>query len=159
MRWWPRTIRWQMLAGLVLLEALSLALFAVLLTLQQGYEAGEHARPRLVNQVASVALQAKEAMEQERPGWVGLSVKMMGHAPSVAFAMVTDSAGNPLFVGPETRSRERSPSGARADSFSIAGCAADIYCRNRGVGGHEAHLHGRRFTGLCMGEIGSSLGH
>jgi PAS domain S-box-containing protein len=87
-----------MLAGLVLLEALSLALFAVLLTLQQGYEAGEHAQQRLVNQVASVALQAKEAIEQERPGWVGLSVKMMGHAPSVAFAMVTDTAGNPLFV-------------------------------------------------------------
>ena len=98
MRWWPRTIRWQMLAGLVLLEALSLALFAALLTRQQGHEAREHAQERLVNQVDSVALQAKQALEQERPGWVGLSVKMMGDAPSVSFAMVTDPAGNPLFV-------------------------------------------------------------
>ena len=98
MRWWPRSIRWQMLAGLVLLEALSLALFAALLTRQQGHEAREHAQERLANQVDSVALQAKEALEQERPSWVGLSVKMMGDAPSVASAMVTDPAGNPLFV-------------------------------------------------------------
>jgi PAS domain S-box-containing protein len=45
-----------------------------------------------------VALQAQEALLQQRPGWVGLSVKMMGEAPSVALAMVTDPAGNVLFV-------------------------------------------------------------
>ena len=98
MRWWPRTIRWQMLAGLVLLEALSLALFASLLTRQQGQQAYEHAQQRLVNQTDSVALQAREALQQQRPGWVGLSVKMMGDAPSVAFAMVTGPAGDVLFV-------------------------------------------------------------
>src|ERR1035438_3680921 len=98
MRWWPRTIRWQMLAGLVLLQALSLALFATLLIRQQGREAYQNAQERLANQTDSVALQATEALQQQRPGWVGLSVKMMGDAPSVAFAMVTDPAGNPLFV-------------------------------------------------------------
>jgi PAS domain S-box-containing protein len=98
MRWWPRTIRWQMLAGLVLLEALSLMLFAGLLIRQQGRETRQHARQRLVNQANSVALQAQEALLQQRPGWVGLSVKMMGEAPSVALAMVTDPAGNVLFV-------------------------------------------------------------
>ena len=98
MRWWPRTIRWQMLAGLVLLEALSLILFAALLIRQQGRETRQHARQRLVNQANSVALQAQEALLQQRPGWVGLSVKMMGEAPSVALAMVTDPAGNVLFV-------------------------------------------------------------
>jgi PAS domain S-box-containing protein len=51
-----------------------------------------------VNQANSVALQAQEALLQQRPGWVGLSVKMMGEAPSVALAMVTDPAGNVLFV-------------------------------------------------------------
>ena len=74
MRWWPRTIRWQMLAGLVLLEALSLALFASLLTRHQGQQAYEHAQQRLVNQTDSMALQAREALLQQRPGWVGLSV-------------------------------------------------------------------------------------
>jgi PAS domain S-box-containing protein len=45
-----------------------------------------------------MSLQAKEALLQERTQWVGLSVKMMGDAPSVAFAKVTDPAGNVLFV-------------------------------------------------------------
>jgi PAS domain S-box-containing protein len=82
----------------VLLEALSLILFAALLIRQQGRESYRHARKRLANQADSLALQAREALLQQRPGWVGLSVKMMGEAPSVAFAMVTDPAGNVLFV-------------------------------------------------------------
>jgi len=97
-RWWPRTIRWQMLAGLVLLEALSIGLFALMLIRQQSHEIFVHAQHRLSHQAASMALQATQALEQERPGWVGLSVKMMGEAPSVAFAKVTDPAGNTLFV-------------------------------------------------------------
>ncbi|MGA2654135.1 MAG: ATP-binding protein [Terracidiphilus sp.] len=98
LRWWPRSIRWQMLAGLLLLEALSLALFAALLIHQQTHDVFERAQHRLAHQATSVALQAKEALLQERAQWVGLSVKMMGEAPSVAFAKVTDPAGNVLYV-------------------------------------------------------------
>ena len=97
-RWWPRLIRWQMLAGLLLLEVLSLALFAALLIHQQTRDVFDRAQHRLAHQATSVAMQAKEALLQERPTWVGLSVKMMGEAPSVAFAKVTDPAGNVLFV-------------------------------------------------------------
>ena len=98
MRWWPRTIRWQMLAGLLLLETLSIGLFAVLLVRQQTDEVYLRARARLSYEATSVALQASEALLQNRPGWVGLSVKMMGEAPTVALAKVTDPAGNVLFV-------------------------------------------------------------
>jgi PAS domain S-box-containing protein len=98
MRWWPRTIRYQMLAGLLLLETLSITLFAVILIRQQTTEAFYRARTRLSYEAASVALQASEALLQNRPGWVGLSVKMMGEAPTVAMAKVTDPAGNVLFV-------------------------------------------------------------
>jgi PAS domain S-box-containing protein len=87
-----------MLAGLLLLEALSLALFAALVIHQQTRDVFERAQHRLAHQATSMALQAKEALLQERPQWVGLSVKMMGEAPSVAFAKVTDPAGNVLFV-------------------------------------------------------------
>ncbi len=45
-----------------------------------------------------LALQSSEALEQQRPGWVDLSVKMMGDAPTVALAKVTDPAGNVLFI-------------------------------------------------------------
>jgi PAS domain S-box-containing protein len=98
MRWWPRTIRWQMLAGLLLLETLSIGLFATLLVRQQTAEVHMRARTRLLYEASSVALQSGEALLQNRPGWVGLSVKMMGEAPTVAVAKVTDPAGNVLFI-------------------------------------------------------------
>jgi PAS domain S-box-containing protein len=87
-----------MLAGLLLLEMLSIGLFAVLLVRQQLQEANSRAHLRLSYESTSLALQSSEALEQERPGWVGLSVKMMGDAPTVALAKVTDPAGNVLFI-------------------------------------------------------------
>jgi len=98
MRWWPRTIRWQMLAGLLLLETLSLGLFALVLVHQQTQNVYLRTQKRLAYEVASMTLQAREALLQNRPGWVGLSVTMMGEAPTVALAKVTDPAGNVLFV-------------------------------------------------------------
>jgi PAS domain S-box-containing protein len=98
MRWWPRSISWQMLAGLLLLEALSIGVFAPLLIRQQTDESADRARRRLAYEAASLALQSSEALEQERPGWIGLSVKMMGEAPTIALAKVTDPAGNVLFI-------------------------------------------------------------
>jgi PAS domain S-box-containing protein len=87
-----------MLAGLVLLEVLSIGLFAALLIHQQTHDVFVRAQHRLAHQATSMALQAREALLQQRPDWVGLSVRMMGEAPSVAFAKVTDPAGNVLFV-------------------------------------------------------------
>ena len=97
-RLWPRTIRLQILAGLVLLEALSIALFAVVLIRQQTGQVYSRAEQRLSHQSASLALQAQEALQQFRPEWVRFSVKMMGDAPSVAIAKVTDPAGNVLYI-------------------------------------------------------------
>ncbi|MGB8261024.1 MAG: ATP-binding protein [Terracidiphilus sp.] len=98
MRWWPRSIRWQMLAGLILLEALSTGLFALVLISQQSRQVWVHAQHRLAHQADSVTLQAREAILQSRPEWVGLSVRMMGNAPSVAFVKVTDPEGTVKFV-------------------------------------------------------------
>jgi PAS domain S-box-containing protein len=97
MRWWPRTFRWQMLMGLMVLQTLSMLLFAGLLIHQQTTDVHRRAQIRLKFEASSVALQASEALLQNRPGWVGLSVKMMGEAPTVTTAKVTDPAGNILF--------------------------------------------------------------
>jgi PAS domain S-box-containing protein len=98
LRWWPRSIRLQMLAGLMLLEVLSIALFATLLTRQQTREVHLRTQQRLAHQATSLALQAKEALQQDRPAWVGYSVTMMSEAPSVAFAKVTEPAGKVLYA-------------------------------------------------------------
>jgi PAS domain S-box-containing protein len=100
MRWWPRTIRWKMLLGLVLLESLSISLFALVLIRLQSRDVRRHAQERLTSQVASVASQAKEAIIVNRLDWLGLAVRMMGKSPSVAQAKVTDQAGNILVASP-----------------------------------------------------------
>ena len=100
MRWWPRTIRWKMLLGLVLLEGLSIALFALLLIRLQERDLRRHTQQRLASQATSVAAQAQEAMLENRSDWMSLAVRMMGKAPSVAQAKVTDAAGSTLFVSP-----------------------------------------------------------
>ncbi|MDR3753839.1 MAG: ATP-binding protein [Terracidiphilus sp.] len=87
-----------MLAGLVLLEILSISLFAAILTRQQTQRVRLRAQVILSYDSASLASQVSDALEQQRPGWISSSVKTAGEAPNVAFAAVTDPAGNVLFV-------------------------------------------------------------
>jgi PAS domain S-box-containing protein len=87
-----------MLAGLVLLEVLSVGLFAALLTQQQGYRVQVRAQSWLAYESASLASQVSEALEEQRPGWISSSVKTIGESPNIAVAKVTDLAGNVLFI-------------------------------------------------------------
>ena len=98
MRWWPRTVRWQLILWLMLLEVLSVALFAVVLVNIEGRKIRRRAVERLAHQATSVSLQAEEAYRQQRPELVLPSLRMMGEAPSVAGAKITDAAGNVLLV-------------------------------------------------------------
>jgi PAS domain S-box-containing protein len=96
--WWPRTVRWQLIIWLMLLEALSVALFALVLVEIQGREIRQRALERLAHQATSVAVQAQEAYRANRPDILVTSLRMMGSAPSVAQAKITDTAGNVLYV-------------------------------------------------------------
>ncbi len=87
-----------MLAGLVLLEILSVGLFAALLTQQQEYRVQVRAQFWLSYESESLASQVSEALEEQRPGWISSSVKTTGEAPNIAIAKVTDPAGNVLFI-------------------------------------------------------------
>src|ERR1035438_994186 len=98
MRFWPRSIRWQMLAALLLLEVLSITLFAVLMIRQQAHDIYQRAQRRLAYDARALALQSREALLQNQPGWIALSVKMMGQDPTVLSAKVTDGAGKVLYV-------------------------------------------------------------
>lgn len=149
MRWWPRPIRWQMLAGLLLLELLSTGLFALLLVRQQTREEHARAQARLSYEAGSLAVQSSEALLEERPGWVGLSVKMMGDSPTVALAAVTDPAGNMLFMSrdaadditlsPAERAQIPQMRKGQPRCFTVEGnqweCAQQIYTGNdlRGI--------------------------
>ncbi|MBS1804547.1 MAG: PAS domain-containing protein [Acidobacteria bacterium] len=96
--WWPRTVRWQLITWLMLLEALSVALFALVLIQIQGREIRQRAMERLEHQATSLAVQAQEAYRENHSEILVTSLKMMGAAPSVAHAKITDTAGNVLYV-------------------------------------------------------------
>jgi PAS domain S-box-containing protein len=98
MRWWPRTVRWQLILWLMLLETLSVGLFALVLVNVEGREIRRHALERLAHQATSVASQAQEAYLLRRPEMVLPSLRMMGEAPSVSLAKITDKDGNVLFA-------------------------------------------------------------
>src|ERR1700733_2277699 len=98
LRVWPRSIRLQLLFGLVLLEALSLLLFAAVLIRQQAHEVFDRARQRLEHQANSLAVQTREALEAGRPETIRISARMMGDSPSVEIARITDPRGRDLFV-------------------------------------------------------------
>ena len=98
MRWWPRSIRWQMLGVLLLLEALSVVLFAALLIRRQTQEVRERAQQMMAHHATSLALEVRGALERQQPGLLALLAKTMGDAPDVSIARVSDPAGNVLFV-------------------------------------------------------------
>jgi PAS domain S-box-containing protein len=87
-----------MLAGLLLLEMLSIGLFAALLTKQQTHRVYVRAQYWLTYESALLATQVAEALEQQRPGWISSSVRTAGEAPNLALAKVTDPQGNVLFI-------------------------------------------------------------
>jgi signal transduction histidine kinase/HAMP domain-containing protein len=131
MRFWPRSIRWQMLAALLLLEGLSISLFAVLMIRQQTRDIYQRAQRRLAYEARSLALQSREALLENQPGWIAHSVKMMGQGPSVLRAKVTDSAGKVLYVSkgnpaetaltPVERAQIPLLKGDQAQTFSLGG--------------------------------------
>jgi len=87
-----------MLLGLVLLEALSIALFAALLFRLQETDLRHRISDRVAHQSTSLAVQAQEALQQDRLDWVSLSVHIMGEAPSVSRVRITDPAGKTLYA-------------------------------------------------------------
>jgi PAS domain S-box-containing protein len=96
MYWWPRTIRWQMLLSLVLIETLSIALFAFLLVRHQYNEVTSRTLLRLQHQSTSLAVQARQAILDDRLDLAATAVKMAAAAPSAARAVITDPAGKVL---------------------------------------------------------------
>jgi PAS domain S-box-containing protein len=98
MYWWPRTIRWQMLLGLVFIETLSIALFAFLLTDYLQHQIFSRVRSRLQSQSSSLALQTCQSILDRRHDLTDLTVKLQAGFGSVARAAITDPAGKVLFA-------------------------------------------------------------
>lgn len=97
-RGWPRSIRSQLILGLVALEALSLLLFGTLLVRNQRAEIRERAQQRLIHQASSLAMQVGIALRTGHPDSIFGYLNMMGEAPSVDTAKITDPKGKILAI-------------------------------------------------------------
>lgn len=100
MRWWPRSIRRQLLAGQVLIMATTLALFIGLVLGELRREVRLHTQRRLAGQTDLLATEAANDFAQQRPELAELTVKLVGKVPSVAAGKITDPSGTVRYVTP-----------------------------------------------------------
>ncbi len=89
----PRSIRGQLISGLVLFEGLLVITFATLLVREQAVEIHERARLRLQSEVNLLALQSQESLAQGQAGYLVPILRAMINSPNIRAAMVTDVNG------------------------------------------------------------------
>ncbi len=87
-----------MLAGLLLLEVLSVGFFAGVLARKEIRRTDRLVHQRLTYDANLLAMQAADAVNEGRAAWLQSFVEMMGHSPTITIAKITDPAGNVLHV-------------------------------------------------------------
>ncbi|HTJ30465.1 MAG TPA: ATP-binding protein [Acidobacteriaceae bacterium] len=96
MKFRARSIRSQLILGLVALEALSMLLFAVVLVRKQRREMRNRAELRLQHQASSLAMQVSATVKTGHPDSISGFVSMLADAPSVESVRITDPQGRVL---------------------------------------------------------------
>ena len=89
----PRSIRGQLISGLILFEGLLVVVFSILLVREQASEIHERARMRLESEVNLLALQSQDSLAHGEAGYLVPILRAMINSPSIRAAVVTDSNG------------------------------------------------------------------
>ncbi|HEX3470813.1 MAG TPA: ATP-binding protein [Silvibacterium sp.] len=92
----PRTIRGQLMSGLILFEAMVLAVLSVVLVREQGAELRSRTERRLEYQAGILAVQAGAAMSVGQLNTLQRVVDAMRDAPSIRAVQITDAQGRAL---------------------------------------------------------------
>src|ERR1700760_3973498 len=94
MSWFkPRSIRGQLISGLILFEGLLVIGFATLLVREQASEIHERARVRLESEISLLGLQSQESLSNGQPGYLEPILRATINSPSIRAAVVTDPEG------------------------------------------------------------------
>ena len=152
MRWWPRSIRWQMLAGLLLLEILSIGLFAAA---ADSAADPPHQSTRAV--LAGVRVdrprqcsRLRRSSSSGRVGWiwpcVPSSTRRLCSRPKSSAPQAKCFSSASVKQEPGNLSAGR----ARADSSSPARSVENLQNRQWRMGSDPAHLHGEQSARLCL---------
>jgi signal transduction histidine kinase len=89
----PRSIRGQLISGLILFEGLLVIVFATLLVREQASEIHERARQRLESEVNLLALQSQDSLAQGQANYLLPILRTMVNSPGIRAAVVTDTNG------------------------------------------------------------------
>jgi signal transduction histidine kinase len=89
----PRTIRGQLIAGLILFEVLLVAMLATVMVAVQSRELDRRSERRVDYQVSLLAVQAEDALLDRDPAMLERVVEKMRHSPSIRAIQVTDTRG------------------------------------------------------------------
>jgi signal transduction histidine kinase len=139
----PRSIRGQLIFGLILLEGLLVVVFATLLVREQASEIHERARLRLESEASLLAIQSQESLGQGESVYLQPIVRAMSTSPNIRQAMITDPDGRvlassaPSLDGKDVLSRfekKQLSSAAGSTSFRVPGGAREILA--------PIHVHG-----------------
>jgi signal transduction histidine kinase len=93
----PRTIRGQLMGGLILFEVIVLALLAFLMAQEQHKELISRTDQRLEYESDSLVRQSRLAFEDRQLASLDRIVEGMRTAPGISFVQITDPHGNTLF--------------------------------------------------------------
>src|SRR5271168_2449492 len=103
----PRSIRGQLISGLILFEGLLVVVFATLLVREQATEIHERARLRLESEVNLLVLQSQDSLAQGQAGYLVAILRAMVNSPVIRAAMVTDINGRVIASSdPEMNGKE-----------------------------------------------------
>jgi PAS domain S-box-containing protein len=103
----PRSIRGQLISGLILFEGLLVVVFAILLVREQALEIHERARLRLESEVNLLVLQSQDSLAQGQAGYLVPILRAMVNSPVIRAAMVTDINGRVIASSdPEMNGKE-----------------------------------------------------
>ena len=92
----PRTIRGQLILGLVLLEAVFLLLFAVLLVVQQREGVKKRAVSRMEYQSRLLSIEAGRSLSNGHPEWLNEELSALLASRAIQAVRITDMDGNVL---------------------------------------------------------------
>ena len=90
----PRTIRGQLILGLVLLQALLLVFFAVLLIREERSGIQTRAKRRLVYQASLLSIEATRSLQSHHPEWLNEELSALLASRAVLAVRITDMQGN-----------------------------------------------------------------
>ena len=102
----PRSIRGQLISGLILMEGLLVVVFATLLVREQASEIHERARLRLESEVNLLALQSEDSLAQGQVEYLEPILRAMTNSPSIRAAMITDNSGEVIAASAGVKSKD-----------------------------------------------------